>query len=133
MKTTLVPRYRARTFPLLPMGLQLAARWRRDLDCQVRIDADTLTLGDNCKVPWKSISRIGVLRSCLDGHASEVRIHHHGGVSKILVRTLRNGDKVVTDILTMFELTHHARQRCGTDGGKRQLCRRRLFAEEWNV
>ena len=102
--------YRTWMLALLPktLGVGIAALWLRSLSRPLSIDADGLTLRHH-KLPWASIKRIGISRSYLDGHISEVRIHHRGGVSKIPVRELRDGERVAGIILTMFKRTLAAR------------------------
>jgi hypothetical protein len=87
------------------LGLGTAALWLRSLSWPLRIDTEGLTLRYHRRLPWKSISRIGVSRSYLDGHAHEICIHHRGGVSKIPLRGLRDGELVADSILTMFKRT----------------------------
>ena len=89
-------------------GLGTAALWLRSLNRPLSVDADGLTLRYHRRLPWSSIKKIGISRSYLDGHVSEMRIHHRGGVSKIKVRELRDGEKVVGMVLTMFKLTRRA-------------------------
>jgi hypothetical protein len=79
------------------------------LSWPLRIDADGLTLRYHRRLPWSSISRIGISRSYLDGHAREVRIHHRSGVNKIPLRGLRDGEMVADTILTMFKRTRGRR------------------------
>jgi hypothetical protein len=99
-------RYRA-LLPTLDLGR--TALWERSLNCQLRLDEDGLTLRHNRKVPWNSICKIGVSRNYLDGHVSEVRIHHSGGINKISIRGLRDSETVVRDMLTIFERTRRSR------------------------
>jgi hypothetical protein len=104
----------ARAFPyrsLVPtLGLSKAVLWVRSLSCQVRLEEDGLTLRHYGKVPWNSITKIGISRNYLDGHLCEIRIHHRNGVSKISVRDLRDGEKIVRATLTMFGRTRRAVQ-----------------------
>jgi hypothetical protein len=99
---------------LTAIGGKAAALWSRSSNWPLSIDADGLTLRYwrtvPCRrVPWSSISRIGVSRSYLDGHVCEMRIHHRGGVSKISVRGLRDGEEAVGAVLTMFKRKHRGR------------------------
>ena len=57
---------------------------------------------------WRSIDKIGLSRSYLDGHVSELRIHHTSGISKIPVQRLHEGEKVVRVVLAMFARTNQA-------------------------
>jgi hypothetical protein len=52
-----------------------------------------------------------VSRSYVDGHISEMRIHHDGGVSKIPIDALEDGDRVARIILAMFARMDRARTR----------------------
>jgi hypothetical protein len=115
MKIALAPRYRTWMVLLLPstLGLGSAVLWLRSLHWPVDIDPTGLTLRSHRRVAWSSIRRIGVSRSYLDGHISEMRIHHHGGVSKIPIGALEDGERVARIILAMFARIDgaHARHR----------------------
>jgi hypothetical protein len=113
MKIALAARYRAWMLVLLPstLGLGSAALWLRGMHWPVNIDLAGLTLRDRRQVGWRSIHRIGVSRSYVDGHISEMRIHHDGGVSKIPIDALEDGDRVARVILAMFARTDRARTR----------------------
>jgi hypothetical protein len=89
---------------LLPstLGLGTALLWLHSMHWPLDIDPAGLTLRSRRRVAWRSIRRIGVSRSYLDGHISEMRIHHDGGVSKIPINSLENGDRVARIILAMF-------------------------------
>ena len=104
MKIALAPRYRAWMVALLPstLGLGTAVLWLHSMHWPLDIDPAGLTLRSRRRVAWRSIRRIGVSRSYLDGHISEMRIHHDGGVSKIPINSLENGDRVARIILAMF-------------------------------
>src|ERR1700676_4004450 len=104
MKVALAPRYRSLMWALLPstLGLGTAVLWMRNLNWPLRVDADGITLRCYHKLSWASIHKICVSRSYLDGHASVIRIHHRGGVSRIPVGRLQDGQNVVRTILTMF-------------------------------
>jgi hypothetical protein len=110
MKVALAPSYRTWMLALLPatLGVGTAALWLRSLSWPLNIDADGLTLRYHRRLPWSAIKRIGVSRGYLDGHVCEMRIHHHGGVSRIRIRELRDGDEVAGMILTMFKRTRRA-------------------------
>jgi hypothetical protein len=113
-------------FALLPttLGVGTAALWWRSLNWPLRVEADGLTLRHHRKLPWTSISRIGVSRSYLDGHVCEMRIHHHGCVAKVSVRGLRDGEEVAGAILTMFKETR------GTRPNADPACRPRALADQ---
>jgi hypothetical protein len=109
MKVTLASSsYRSSMLAMLPalpakVGVGTVALWWRRLNRPLRIDAEGLTLRHHRRLPWSAISRIGVSRSYLDGHVFEMRIHHHGTVSKIPLRGLRDGEEIAGIILTMFK------------------------------
>jgi hypothetical protein len=111
MKVALAPSYRTWLFALLPktLGVGTAGLWLRSMDWLLRVDTDGLTLRYHRRVPWSSIKRIGISRSYLDGHVREVRIHHRGGVSKVPLGQLRDGEEVAGLILSMFKRTCEAR------------------------
>jgi hypothetical protein len=111
MKVALAPQYRMWMFALFPttLGLGSAALWLRSLSWPLRIDATGLTLRHHRRVDWRAIKRIGVSRSYLDGHVSQLRIHHDGGVSKVPLHDLQDGEKVARTILDMFQQTHRVR------------------------
>jgi hypothetical protein len=98
-------------FALLPvtLGVGTAVLWLRSLNWPRRIDQAGLMLRNHRRVDWRSIKRIGVSRSLYDDRVSQIRIHHDGGVSRIPVRGLQDGEKVVTTILAMFEQTSRGR------------------------
>jgi hypothetical protein len=112
MKVALASSYRLWMLALFPttLGVGTVALWWRSLDWPLRIDADGVTLRHHRRLPWNAISRIGVSRSYLDGHLCEMRIHHHGTISRIPVRRLRDGEEVAGAILTMFKRTRGTRQ-----------------------
>jgi hypothetical protein len=102
MKMALASSYRSL---LLTLRLGKATLWLQSLNCRLRLEEDGVTLRNHGKVPWSSIRKIGISRNYLDGHLSEIRIHHRNGVSKISMRGLRDGEKMVRAILKIFELT----------------------------
>jgi hypothetical protein len=105
MKVVLASYYRLWMLALFPttLGVGTLALWWRSSNWPLRIDADGVTLRRHRRLLWNSISRIGVSRSYGDGHVSEMRIHHHGTVSRIPVHGLRDGDEVAAAIITMFK------------------------------
>jgi hypothetical protein len=111
MKVALSFRYRTWMLALLPMtlGLGTAALWVRSLNWPLSVNESGITLRRHCRVEWRSIRKIRVSRSYLDGHASQICIHHNRGVSNIPVRNLRHGQLVVRTILDMFEASREAR------------------------
>jgi hypothetical protein len=115
MKIALAPRYRTWMVLLLPstLGLGSAVLWLRTLPWPVEIDptGTGLTLRSHRRVAWSSIRKIGVSRSYLDGHISEMRIHHDRGVNKIPLNALEDGERVARIILAMFARIDSARTR----------------------
>ena len=113
MKVALAPQYRMRMLALLPatLGVGTAALWLRSLSWPLRIDAAGVTLRHHRRVDWKSITKIGVSRSYVDGHVAQLRIHHDGVVNKIPLHDLLEGEKVARTILAMFEQAHRPRGR----------------------
>ena len=120
MKVALALEYRIRMFALLPatLGLGTAILWARSLRWPCRIDADGMTLRYRRRVLWKSIEKINVGRDYRDGHVSQIDIHHHGGVEKIPMRALRDGQSIATTILATFKQVRRARP--ATPGVKRE-------------
>lgn len=110
MKVALSFRYRTWMLALLPMtlGLGTAALWIRSLNWPLSLNESGITLRRRCRVEWRSIRKIRVSRSYLDGHASQICIHHNRGVSNIPVKNLRHGQLVVRTILDMFEASREA-------------------------
>ena len=102
MKVVLASYYRPWMLALFPttLGVGTLALWWRSLNWPLRIDSDGVTLRRHRRLLWNSINRIGVSRSYGDGHVSEMRIHHHGTVSRIPVHGLRDGDEVAAAIIT---------------------------------
>ena len=111
MKIALAPRYRNLMIALFPttLGLGTAVLWLYSLGWPLSIDEGGLTLRHHRRVHWYSIRKIAVSRSYLDGHVSEIRIHHEGGTNKIPVDRLQDGQDVVRIILAMFEHVNRAR------------------------
>jgi hypothetical protein len=108
MKVALASQYRMWMYVLAPttLGVGTAALWLRSLNWPLRVDATGVTLRHHYRVSWQAITKIGVSRSYLDGHVSQMRIHHDGGVCKIPVHDLQDGERVARTILTMFEQAH---------------------------
>jgi hypothetical protein len=107
MRVELAPSYRTWMLALLPttLGVGTAALWLRSLSWPLSIDADGLTLRYHRKLRWSSMRKIGVSRSYLDGHVGEIRIHHRGGVRRIPLRGLRDGERIAEMIITLFKQT----------------------------
>jgi hypothetical protein len=103
-------------FALLPstLGLGSAALWLHSLNWPLTVDEAGLTLRNRRQMGWVSVEKIGLSRSYLDGHVSQLRIHFDdGGVSKIPVRALHDGQTVVKTILTNFKRMAHASNHSG--------------------
>ena len=113
MKVALAHRYRTWMFVLLPstLGLGSAALWLRSMNWPMEFDDAGLTLRNHRQVSWSAIRKIGVSRSYRDGHVSQIRIHYGDGISKIPVHALKDGQRVVRTILTMFANAERTRAR----------------------
>jgi hypothetical protein len=90
---------------LLPstLGLGSAFMWLQSLHWPLDVDELGLTLRNHRRVKWGSITKIGVSRSYVDGHVSEIRIHDEAGVRRIPTNALQDGQRVVRTILTIFK------------------------------
>jgi hypothetical protein len=108
MKVALASRYRIWMCVLFPMtaGLGTIALWLLSLKWPLRIDERGVTFRCHRRVDWRSITKIGLSRSYLDGHCSQIRLHHDGGTSKIPVDALQDGQAVVQFMLAMFDVAH---------------------------
>jgi hypothetical protein len=104
MKVALAPRYRSWMLILFPatLGLGTAALWFHCRNWPLNIDEGGVRLRSHRHVAWNSIRKISVSRSYLDGHVSHVRIHHTGGISRVPVDGLDDGQQVVRTILGFF-------------------------------
>jgi hypothetical protein len=112
MKVDLAPKYRIWMFALLPatLGLGTAALWMRGLSWPRSVDVEHgLILPYRRKVPWESITKIGAWHDYLDGHVLRLDIHHHGRISKIPVRALRDGENVARVIIASFKQARRLR------------------------
>jgi hypothetical protein len=89
-------------------GPGIIGLWRRGLSYPL-VDEGGLTLRRECRIDWRTIKKIGVSRSYVDGHVSEIRIHHRSGISKIPVHGLQNGQALVRTILNKFEQVNRTR------------------------
>ena len=105
MRVALASRYRTLMLVLFPvtLGLGTAVLWLRSLNLPLSIDEMGITLRHRRRVEWDSIRKIGLSRSYLDGRVSQIRIHHAGGICKIPVRALEDGQEVAKTIIAMFE------------------------------
>jgi hypothetical protein len=104
MRIALASHYRIWMLALFPitLGFGSAALWLRSCNWPLSIDDAGIILRRHRRVGWHSIKRIGTSRSYLDGRISEIRIYYDGGVSRVPVRALQNGQNVVSIILAMF-------------------------------
>jgi hypothetical protein len=84
------------------LGPGIIVLWRGGLNYPL-VDEGGLTLSRQRRIDWRTIKKIGVSRSYVDGHVSEIRIHHRSGISKIPVHGLQNGQALVRTILNKFE------------------------------
>jgi hypothetical protein len=93
---------------LLPMtaGLGTVALWLRSMNWPLRIDVEGIVLRHHGRVDWHSVTKLGLSRSYIDGHCSQIRIHYGRGTSKIPVDALEDGQAVVSAIVTFFEQAH---------------------------
>jgi len=112
MKIELAPNYRNWMLLLLPttLGVGTAALWLISLGWPLSVDEEGLTLRDHRRVGWGSIRKIGVSRCYLDGHVSQIRIHHETGVANIRIDRLQDGQDVARIILAMFEHVNRLRR-----------------------
>jgi hypothetical protein len=104
MKVALAPRYRSWMLILFPatLGLGTAALWFRSRNWPLNIDEGGVRFRSHRHVAWNSIRKISVSRSYVDGHVSQMCIHHAGGISKVPVHGLDDGQRVVRTILGFF-------------------------------
>ena len=111
MKVALASRYRNLMLALFPatLGLGTAVLWLRSLSWPLSIDEAGIMLRHRRRVEWASIRKIGLSRSYLDGRVAQVRIHHAGGICKIPMHSLEDGQLVARTILAMFEQVKRAR------------------------
>src|SRR5947209_6580488 len=111
MKVALASRYRNWMLALFPttLGLGTALLWLRSLSWPLSIDEAGLTLRHRGRVGWGSIRKIGLSRSYLDGRVSEIRIHHAGGICRVPMHGLQDGQLVARTIVAMFEQAKRAR------------------------
>jgi|HubBroStandDraft_6_1064221.scaffolds.fasta_scaffold959493_2 hypothetical protein len=91
-----------------PLGLGTDAGWLGNYGRRLRIDAVGVTLHRYSRIEWRSVRRVGVSRSYIDGHACQVSLHHEGGVSRIDVQSLPDGERIVQIILAMFKQAHRS-------------------------
>ena len=98
MKVALASRYRNLMLALFPatLGLGTAVLWLRSLSWPLSIDEAGIMLRHRRRVEWASIRKIGLSRSYLDGRVAQVRIHHSGGICKIPMHGLEDGQLVAS-------------------------------------
>jgi hypothetical protein len=127
MKVALAPRYQTWMLALVPLslGLGTAFLWLRSLDWPLDVNDEGLIFRNHRQVMWSSITKIGVSRHYRDGHVSEIRIHSDAGINRIPAYVLRDGQKVVSIILAMFEEADRARshnkRRLEVEGSRNSL------------
>src|SRR5215831_11115982 len=111
VKVALASRFRKLMLVLFPatLGFGTALLWLRSLSWPLSIDEAGIVFRHRRRVVWDSIRKIGLSRSYLDGRVSQVRIHHAGGVCKIPVHGLEDGQQVARTILAMFERAKRSR------------------------
>jgi hypothetical protein len=108
MKVELAPRYQLLMLALFPttFGLGTGFLWFRSSHWPMEVNEKGLTLRNRSRWDWRSIRKISVSRSDLDGHFSRIRIHHDGGrVVTIPTNGLRDGQRVVKTVLMAFKGT----------------------------
>jgi hypothetical protein len=105
VKVHIAFQYRIWMLALLPatLGLGTAALWIYSLNWPCSIDDGGLNFRYRRKVPWRRIRKLIVMRGYLDDRAWRIDIHHRGGVCRIPLYTLQEGDKVGRAILEMFK------------------------------
>ncbi|MGE3148687.1 MAG: hypothetical protein AB7K04_06415 [Pseudorhodoplanes sp.] len=105
MKIALALRYRVLMAALLPvtLGVGTIALWALSRKWPLVVDAEGITLRHHRKVPWGSISKIGLRRDYLGGQVSRIDIHHDHGTSRIPTCNLHDGERVAADILYLFK------------------------------
>jgi hypothetical protein len=111
MRVALARQYRTWMMALLPttLGLGSLLLWLRTLAWPLTVDEAGITLRGRRRVGWGEITKIGVSRSYLDGHISQIRIHYGRRVSRVPTRFLRDGRGVAELILTSFQLSRRLR------------------------
>jgi hypothetical protein len=111
MRVALASHYRNWMVALFPttLGIGTAALWVRALNWPLIVDESGVMLRSHRRIGWHSIRKIGLSRSYLDGHVSQIRIHHEGGCSIVALDKLRDGELVVRVILRVFERANRQR------------------------
>ncbi len=105
MKVALARRYRIWMLALLPatLGIGTAALWARSLNWPCDIDREGLMLRCRRKIHWRVIRQVTVVRDYLDGHVARIDIDCPGGISRIPVHALYDGEHIAAVILAMFK------------------------------
>jgi hypothetical protein len=119
MQVALSARYRTWMVALFPatLGLGTAALWFLSRDWPLVIDESGMRLRSHRYVNWNSITKLSVSRSYCDGHASHIRLHHHGHVTTVPVGGLENGQAVVNTMVLMFKRTAKTKAREEKENG----------------
>jgi hypothetical protein len=108
MKVELAPRYQLLMLALFPatFGLGTGFLWFRSSHWPIEVNEEGLILRNRSRWDWRSIRKISVSRSDLDGHYSRIRIHHDGGrVITIPTNGLLDGQRVAKAVLMAFKGT----------------------------
>jgi hypothetical protein len=118
MKVELAARYRGWMFALFPatLGLGTAALWLRSRNWPLMIDETGVRLRSHRYVGWASITKLSVSRNYLDGHVSHIRMHHAGGITKVPVGGLEDGQSVASAMIFMFKRTNGDKDREEAEG-----------------
>jgi hypothetical protein len=113
MKVALAARYRSWMFVLVPatLGLGTVALWLHSRNWPLMIDETGVRLRSQRYLNWTSITKLSVSRSYLDGSVSHVRMHHSGGVTKIPVTGLEDGESVLSTMISLFKRTNGLKDR----------------------
>jgi hypothetical protein len=108
MKIGLAPHYRFWMLALLPttLGLGTALLWLRSLNWPRGVDTDGFTLRFRRKVLWKAVDKISVQSDYYDTHVVRIDIHHGGGVYRVPVRSLLEGESIAKMIIAAFKQSH---------------------------
>jgi hypothetical protein len=94
--------------------------WLRRSKWPLEINETGLTLRNRRRISWRSIRKIGVSRSYLDGHISQIRIHYKGEISRVPIEAIQDGDKIARVILAMFAALERARDRARHSASEHQ-------------
>jgi hypothetical protein len=135
MEVNLSPSYRAWMVALLPatFGIGTTALWVRSLRWPRTVDVrQGITLRYRRQLPWDAITKIRVVQSYLDGHVLRLEIHYRGGICKIPIHAIRDGENVARTIIASFRRKRRSASSVTTVASEAQLhsaeiVRSRLF------